>query len=381
VTGKAPLGPIPQTDPRASYIAHQPAIDRAISGVLEGGSYILGREVGSFERAFADFVGVSHAVGCASGTDAIELALRACNIGAGDLVFTVSHTAVATVAAIERVGAMAVLVDVEPGTYTMSPHELSRALQKPYAGRPAAVLPVHLYGQPAELSTLCDLARANGLYLIEDCAQSHGAVYRGRPTGSFGDLGCFSFYPTKNLGAFGDGGMAVTKDPALAAALREIREYGWRERYVSAYVGINSRLDSIQAAILGVKLGSLVADNTRRRTIAHRYDLGLSKLPLMLPKRRAEAIHVFHQYVIRLTERDRLRDWLHAAGIGTGIHYPVPVHLQPAYRGRLAAGPSGLGVTERAARQILSLPMYPQLSEEMIDCIITQIHGFFSQRS
>jgi dTDP-4-amino-4,6-dideoxygalactose transaminase len=381
VTGKAPLGPIPQTDPRASYIAQQPAIDRAISGVLEGGSYILGREVGSFERAFADFVGVSHAVGCASGTDAIELALRACNIGAGDLVFTVSHTAVATVAAIERVGAMAVLVDVEPGTYTMSPHELSRALQKPYAGRPAAVLPVHLYGQPAELSTLCDLARANGLYLIEDCAQSHGAVYRGRPTGSFGDLGCFSFYPTKNLGAFGDGGMAVTKDPALAAALREIREYGWRERYVSAYVGINSRLDSIQAAILGVKLGSLVADNARRRTIAHRYDLGLSKLPLMLPKRRAEAIHVFHQYVIRLTERDRLRDWLHAAGIGTGIHYPVPVHLQPAYRGRLAAGPSGLGVTERAARQILSLPMYPQLSEEMIDCIITQIHGFFSQRS
>ena len=379
--GKAPLGPIPQTDPRASYIAQQPAIDRAISGVLEGGSYILGREVGSFERAFADFVGVSHAVGCASGTDAIELALRACNIGAGDLVFTVSHTAVATVAAVERVGAMAVLVDVEPGTYTMSPHELSRALQKPYAGRPAAVLPVHLYGQPAELSTLCDLARANGLYLIEDCAQSHGAVYRGRPTGSFGDLGCFSFYPTKNLGAFGDGGMAVTKDPALAAALREIREYGWRERYVSAYVGINSRLDSIQAAILGVKLGSLVADNARRRTIAHRYDLGLSKLPLMLPKRRAEATHVFHQYVIGLTERDRLRNWLHAAGIGTGIHYPVPVHLQPAYRGRLAAGPSGLGVTERAARQILSLPMYPQLSEEMIDCIITQIHGFFSQRS
>ena len=379
--GKAPLGPIPQTDPRASYIAQQPAIDRAISGVLEGGSYILGREVGSFERAFADFVGVSHAVGCASGTDAIELALRACNIGAGDLVFTVSHTAVATVAAVERVGAMAVLVDVEPGTYTMSPHELSRALQKPYAGRPAAVLPVHLYGQPAELSTLCDLARANGLYLIEDCAQSHGAVYRGRPTGSFGDIGCFSFYPTKNLGAFGDGGMAVTKDPALAAALREIREYGWRERYVSAYVGINSRLDSIQAAILGVKLGSLVADNARRRTIAHRYDLGLSKLPLMLPKRRAEATHVFHQYVIGLTERDRLRNWLHAAGIGTGIHYPVPVHLQPAYRGRLAAGPSGLGVTERAARQILSLPMYPQLSEEMIDCIITQIHGFFSQRS
>jgi dTDP-4-amino-4,6-dideoxygalactose transaminase len=381
VVGKAPLGPIPQTDPRASYIAQQHAIDRAISRVLQGGSYILGREVESFEAAFADFVGVDHAVGCASGTDAIELALRACNIGVGDLVFTVSHTAVATVAAIERVGAIAVLIDVEPGTYTMSPHELSRALQVPHPGRPAAILPVHLYGQPAELSALYDLAHANGLRLIEDCAQSHGALYRGRPTGSFGDVGCFSFYPTKNLGALGDGGIVVTKNSALAAALREMREYGWRERYVSAVVGINSRLDPIQAAVLGVKLGNLAADNARRRTIADRYDSGLAKLPLMLPKRRTDTTHVFHQYVIRLAERDALRDWLHTAGIGSGIHYPVPVHLQPAYRGRLPAGPSGLGVTERAARQILSLPMYPQISEEMIHRIITQIESFFSQLS
>ena len=379
--GKAHLGPIPQTDPRAGYVAQQPAIDRAISRVLEGGSYILGREVESFEAAFADFVGVAHAIGCASGTDAIELALRACKIGSGDLVFTVSHTAVATVAAIERVGATAVLIDVEPGTYTMAPHELSRALRVPHPGRPAAILPVHLYGQPAELSSLCDLARANGLRFIEDCAQSHGALYRGRPTGSFGDVGCFSFYPTKNLGAFGDGGMVVTREPALAAALREMREYGWRERYVSARVGINSRLDAIQAAILGVKLGSVAADNARRRTIADRYDSGLAKFPLMLPKRRTDSTHVFHQYVIRVAERDVLRDWLHAAGIGTGIHYPLPVHLQPAYRGRLATGPSGLGVTERAVRQILSLPMYPQMSEEMIDRIITQIEGFFSRLS
>jgi dTDP-4-amino-4,6-dideoxygalactose transaminase len=381
VVGKASLGWILQTDPRASYIAQQRAIDRAISRVLDGGSYILGREVESFEAGFADFVGVDYAIGCASGTDAIELALRACNIGAGDLVFTVSHTAVATVAAIERVGAIAVLIDIEPGTYTMAPHELSRALRVPHPGRPAAILPVHLYGQPAELSSLCDLARANGLRLIEDCAQSHGALYRGRPTGSFGDIGCFSFYPTKNLGAFGDGGMVVTREPALAAALREMREYGWRERYVSARVGINSRLDAIQAAILGVKLGSVAADNARRRTIADRYDSGLAKFPLMLPKRRTDSTHVFHQYVIRVAERDVLRDWLHAAGIGTGIHYPLPVHLQPAYRGRLATGPSGLGVTERAVRQILSLPMYPQMSEEMIDRIITQIEGFFSRLS
>ena len=381
MVGKASLGWILQTDPRASYIAQQRAIDRAISRVLDGGSYILGREVESFEAGFADFVGVDYAIGCASGTDAIELALRACNIGAGDLVFTVSHTAVATVAAIERVGAIAVLIDIEPGTYTMAPHELSRALRVPHPGRPAAILPVHLYGQPAELSSLCDLARANGLRLIEDCAQSHGALYRGRPTGSFGDIGCFSFYPTKNLGAFGDGGMVVTREPALAAALREMREYGWRERYVSARVGINSRLDAIQAAILGVKLGSVAADNARRRTIADRYDSGLAKFPLMLPKRRTDSTHVFHQYVIRVAERDVLRDWLHAAGIGTGIHYPLPVHLQPAYRGRLATGPSGLGVTERAVRQILSLPMYPQMSEEMIDRIITQIEGFFSRLS
>jgi dTDP-4-amino-4,6-dideoxygalactose transaminase len=240
---------------------------------------------------------------------------------------------------------------------------------------------VHLYGQPAELSGLCDLARANGLRLIEDCAQSHGALYRGRATGSFGDVGCFSFYPTKNLGALGDGGMVVTGNPTLATAVREIREYGWRERYVSARVGINSRLDPIQAAILGVKLGSLAADNARRRTIADRYDSSLAKLPLALPKRRPHTTHVFHQYVIRLAERDALREWLRAAGIGTGIHYPEPVHLQPAYRGRLAAGPSGLGVTERAARQILSLPMYPQISEEMIDHVITQIEGFFSRLS
>jgi dTDP-4-amino-4,6-dideoxygalactose transaminase len=378
MASEASLDTVPQTDPRAGYVAQQPTIDAAITRVLESGAYILGPEVETFEAAFADFVGAAHAVGCASGTDAIELALRACNIGTGDLVFTVSHTAVATVAAIERVGAMAVLIDVEPGTYTMAPYELSRALRAPPPGRPAAVLPVHLYGQPAELSALRDLAHAYGLRLIEDCAQCHGALYCGRPTGIFGDVGCFSFYPTKNLGGLGDGGIVVTGDPTIAEALREIREYGWRKRYVSARIGINSRLDPIQAAILSVKLERLAADNAQRRTIADRYDSGLAGLPLTLPMRRPDAIHVFHQYVIRLAARDALRDWLHAARIGTGIHYPVPVHLQPAYRGRLVTGPSGLRLTERAAGQILSLPMYPQLSEEMTDRVITRIRAFFS---
>src|SRR3984893_9255395 len=261
--------PVRQTDPRAGYLAQPTAI------------------------------GVAHAVGCANGTDAIELALRACSIGAGDLVFTVSHTAVATVAAIERAGATPVLVDVEPGRYTMAPEELSPVLQRPPPGRPAAVLPVHIYGQSADLSALSGIARERGLRLIEDCAQSHGSLYCGRPTGFFGEVGCFSFYPTKNLGALGDGGMAVTNDPALAAALREIREYGWRERHVSAHRGINSRLDAIQAGILGVKLMSLQADNIRRQEVADRYDTGLTGLPLALPARPPQTTHVFHQYVIR----------------------------------------------------------------------------------
>jgi dTDP-4-amino-4,6-dideoxygalactose transaminase len=369
---------IPQTDPRAGYLAQRTAIDAAIARVLDGGVYILGREVEVFEAAFANFVGVAHAIGVASGTDAIEIALRACGIGSGDLVFSVSHTAVATIAAIERADATPVLVDVEPGTYTMAPRELLRALQSPPAGRPAAVLPVHIYGQPAELSALTRIARISGLRLIEDCAQSHGALYRGRAAGSFGDIACFSFYPTKNLGALGDGGMVVTNDPALAGALREIREYGWRERHVSARGGINSRLDPIQAAILGVKLRSLKDDNARRQVVADRYDAGLTGLPLALPARRPQTTHVFHQYVIRLAERDGLRETLQAAGIGSGIHYPVPVHQQPAYSGRLACGPSALGVTERAAPQILSLPIYPQISDEAVDRILSEIRSFFA---
>jgi dTDP-4-amino-4,6-dideoxygalactose transaminase len=368
---------IPQTDPRAAYLEQRTAVDAAVSRVLGSGAYILGSEVEAFEDAFAGFLGVAHAVGVASGTDAVEIALRACGIGSGDLVFTVSHTAVATVAAIERAGATPLLVDVEPGTYTMAPRELERALRSPPSSHPAAVLPVHIYGQPAELSALAEIARAYGLRLIEDCAQSHGARYQGRMVGSFGDVACFSFYPTKNLGALGDGGMVITNDRALATALREIREYGWRERYVSARVGINSRLDPIQAAILGAKLGSLMSANARRQAVAERYDAGLSGLPLVLPARRPQSTHVFHQYVIRLPERDALREKLRTAGIGTGIHYPVPVHRQPAYNGRLACGPSGLGVTERAAPQILSLPIYPQLSDDAVHRVIAEIRGFF----
>jgi dTDP-4-amino-4,6-dideoxygalactose transaminase len=369
---------IPQSDPHAGYLEQRAAIDAAIARVLEGGQYILGREVAEFEAAFARFLGVAEVVGCGSGTDAIELALRACGIGQGDVVFTVAHTAVATVAAVERAGGIPVLIDVEPGTYTMAPRELERALEMPLPGRPAAVLPVHIYGQPADLAALGEIARARGLRLIEDCAQSHGALSRGRPAGSFGDAACFSFYPTKNLGALGDGGAVATGDPAIAAGLREIRQYGWHERDISTRRGINSRLDPLQAAILAVKLPRLAADNERRQAIAARYDGGLAGLPLVVPMRRAEASHVFHQYVIRVARRDELREHLRRNGILTGIHYPLPVHRQPAYQGRLAEGPSGLGVSERAAPQILSLPIYPQLPEDAVDRVVEEIRRFFA---
>ena len=369
--------PIPQTDPRSGYLAQQEEIDAAVKRVLASGWYILGPEAEAFETAFAHWLGAAHAIGTGSGTDAIELALRASGIGAGDLVFTVSHTAVASVAAVERAGAIPVLVDVEPGGFTMDPASLEAALRRPPAGRPAAVMPVHLYGEPADLAGIGEIARAYGLKLIEDCAQSHGAAWRGRTTGTIGSLGCFSFYPTKNLGALGDAGIVVTGDPALATALREIREYGWRDRYVSAVAGINTRLDPIQAAILAAKLPRLHPDNARRQEIAARYDEGLAGLPVTLPHRRAATTHVFHQYVIRTASRDPLREHLRAAAIGTGIHYPVPVHQQPAYR-EVATAPGGLGETERVARAILSLPMYPQLADAAVDRVIAEIRRFFT---
>jgi dTDP-4-amino-4,6-dideoxygalactose transaminase len=373
--------PIPQTDPRAGYLEERAAIDAAIARVLASGQYILGREVEAFEAEFAAWLGVGHAVGVGSGTDALELALRACGIGqgsgTGQLVFTVSHTAVATVAAIERAGAVPVLVDIEPGGFTMDPTALEAALSDPPPGRPAAILPVHLYGEPADLAPIMTLARRHGLYVIEDCAQSHGAAYHGSPTGSFGDIACFSFYPTKNLGALGDAGMTAANDPGLAVALREIREYGWRDRYVSARIGINTRLDPLQAGVLRARLPRLAGDNARRQAIAAQYDQGLAGLPLDLPRRRAECGHVFHQYVIRTPQRDALREHLRTAQIGTGIHYPVPVHLQPAYEARLAAYPAGLPQTTSAMREILSLPIYPQLAPDAADRVIAAIRRFF----
>ncbi len=348
---------IPAIDPRAQYLRYKAEIDEAVLRMLEQGRYILGDEVQAFEAEFAAYIGVRFGIGVGSGTEALHVALRACGIGPGDEVITVAHTAVATVAAIELCGATPVLVDIEPDYFTLDPERLEAAISP----RTRAVIPVHLYGQAANLDAILAIARRHGLRVIEDCAQAHGALYRGKRVGSWGDVACFSFYPTKNLGALGDGGMVVTDDAALAEQMRLLRQYGWSTRYVSAVPGWNSRLDEVQAAILRVKLRHLEATNAMRTSIAQHYDQHLAGLELITPRCRPEAAHVYHLYVVRLNERDALQRYLTERGIGTLVHYPVPVHLQPAYQGRLP-GSDQLPQTEQAAREILSLPMYPELS-------------------
>lgn len=359
---------IPCANPKAQYLTHKAAIDAAIQRVLEGGRYVLGPEVSAFEAEFAAYIGVAHGIGVANGTDALVVALKALGIGPGDEVITTAHTAVATVAAIELAGATPVFADIEPMYFTLDPALVERAISP----RTKAIIPVHLYGQAASIPSFVDLARRHGLKLIEDCAQCHGARYAGQRLGSFGDIACFSSYPTKNLGALGDGGVIVTNDAELAKRCRLFREYGWAERYVSHLAGQNSRLDELQAAVLRVKLAALDADNQRRADVASRYDAALGATELSLPARRPDASHVFHLYVTRSSRRDALLERLKQAGVGALIHYPVPVHRQPAYAGRIRGG-EALPETERAAREVLSLPMYPELAPEEVELVISSV--------
>jgi dTDP-4-amino-4,6-dideoxygalactose transaminase len=358
---------IAQANPGASYRALKDEIDSAVARVLSSGTYILGQEVAKFETEFAAWQRARHAIGCANGTDALALVLRGLGIGEGSAVATVSHTAVATVAAVEMAGAAPVLVDIEPDYFTMDPADLLKLLESPAPGLPpirAAIL-VHLYGQPADLDSILAICARFGVTVIEDCSQAHGALYRGRRVGGFGHAAAFSLYPTKNLGAFGDAGVVTTDDDALAARLAALRQYGWRAR-VSEAIGVNSRLDEMQAAILRVKLRHLDQQNARRGAIARRYDAALGKGELKPPARRPESAHVFHQYVLQWRDRDDLQARLKARGVGTGIHYPAPVHLQPAYLGRTLLAPSACVVTEAAAREVLSLPMYPELTDAQV---------------
>lgn len=370
---------IPFAAPQAAYLQRKEAILAAVSQSFDSGRYILGEDVAAFERRFAAFLGVQAVAGCASGTDAVELALRALAIGPGKAVFTVSHTAVATVAAIRRAGAVPVLVDVEPHTYTMAPSSLEETLifvNNHHAElEPAAIIPVHLYGHPCDMDSILALARHYGCHVIEDCAQAHGARYKGRPVGTMGKAAAFSFYPTKNLGALGDAGCVATNDAALAETLVAIRQYGWRQRYISDMPGINSRLDPVQAAILSVQLQYLENDNAARRSIAAEYARHLQNGDLVLPSTAAWAEHVFHLYVVRCRRRGELAAFLQARGIGSAVHYPLPVHLQPAYRDVLTA-PGGLPVTESLKNEILSLPMYPQLDNGAVARICATIQDW-----
>lgn len=349
------------SNPRASYVAYRSEIDEAIARVLNSERYILGPEVAAFEKEFAAYLGTQFGLGVASGTDALWLALRACGIGPGDEVITVAHTAVATVTAIEAVGALPVLVDIDPQSFTLDPNRLEAAVTP----KTKAIVPVHVYGHPADMPAIMSIADRYNVRVIEDCAQAHGAAIAGKKVGTWGDIASFSFYPTKNLGAVGDGGMVVTADSELAQRVRHLREYGWEERYVSATTGWNSRLDELQAALLRVKLKHLPADTERRRALAALYSEVLAEAEVALPQTRRGTTPVWHLYVVRVRERDAVQTSLRAQGIGALIHYPVPIHLQPAYRDRLP-GARFLPATEAAAAEILSLPLYPELTEEEV---------------
>lgn len=369
------MNEIPILDLTKQYESIRPEMDEAIARVLKKGSFILGEEVSAFEREFAAYCGVSHAIGVASGTDALQLALLACGIGAGDEVVTTSHTSVATVAAIEMTGARPVLVDIDPARYTLDPIKFVQAI----SARTRAVIPVHLYGCPAEMESIVEFARRNNILVVEDCAQAHGASLRGKKVGGWGDLAAFSFYPTKNLGACGDGGAVVTNDSGLAEKVRLLRQYGWKERYISSIKGMNSRLDEMQAGILRVKLRHLDAWNDRRRELARRYHDLLLNTELVLPVDLPNFAHVFHQFVVRHPRRDELQAYLKKRGIHTLIHYPTPIHLQPAYQ-NLRGLEGSLPHTELAAREVLSLPMYAELSEPELNGVCKAIHDFFEEK-
>jgi len=357
-------------NPSAQFRSYQAEIEEAVLKVMRGNSYVLGKEVSLLEKEFSDYIGTSSSIGVANGTDALELALRALEIGFGDEVITVSHTAVATIAAIESTGAEAVLVDVESEYYTLEPNQLEEVI----SDKTKAVIAVHLYGQPVNLDIIQDFCKANKVFLIEDVSQAHGAKYKGRRLGSIGDVGCFSCYPTKNLGAMGDAGLITTNNIKLAIKIRMLREYGWNNR-ISEYAGRNSRLDEIQAVILRIKLKYLDLDNKKRCQLAQYYMDNLSDIQVSLPVIRANSESVFHLFVLQVEKRNELLKYLLSKDIKAGIHYPVPVHLQPAYKGRVSIS-SNMGVTESLTGRIISLPMYPELSAKDAEKIVNTVRNF-----
>lgn len=362
---------IPLVDLHAQYRAIRPQVEAALQRVLERATFILGPEVDRFEQAFARYVGATGAVGVASGTAALHLALVACGIGPGDEVITTAFTFVATAETISHTGARPVFVDIDPRTYNIDPARVEAAVTP----RTRAIVAVHLYGQPAAMDALGDIARRHGLWLIEDAAQAHGAAYRGQRCGSLGHLACFSFYPAKNLGAYGDAGAVTGNDAALLATVRQLRDHGRTSKYRHEELGYGARLDAVQAAVLGVKLAYLDEWNAARRRQAQRYTELLAESGVVPPWEAPEGQHVYHLYVVRTPRRDALLAHLRAQGIEAGVHYPLPLHRQPVYLKR-GYGEVVLPEAERAAAEVLSLPLYPELTPAQVGYVVERVKEF-----
>jgi len=356
-------------DLKKEYAKISEEINQAMQRVLRSGWFILGEEVKKFEKDFSKYIGVKYGVGVNSGSDALFLAVKALGIGEGDEVITVSHTFISTVDAVARNGAEPVFVDVDPDTYCIDVSKIEQAI----TDKTKAILPVHLYGHPANMSPIMEIAKKHGFYVIEDACQAHGAEYKGKKAGSIGTVGCFSFYPVKNLGAYGDGGIIVTNDEELAEKLRMARNYGQPKKYYHNFVGVNSRLDEIQAAILRVKLKYLDKWNERRRKTAKLYNKFFEDSDVVMPAEKEYANHVYHLYVIRHKDRDKLQQHLLKKGIQTQIHYPIPVHRQKAYSD--SGGDAQLPVTEKICGEILSLPIYPSLKDKELEYIANTVWG------
>ena len=352
---------IPFVDLKAQYDAIKDEVAEAIQGILQSAQFVGGEAVASFERDFAAYCQVRYARSVASGTDALHLALRALGIGHRDEVITTAHTFIATAAAIVATGARPVFVDIDRDTYTIDPRMIERAL----TDRTRAIIPVHLFGQPADMGPIRDIARRRGLYVLEDAAQAHGAEYQGVRTGALGDVGCFSFYPAKNLGAYGDGGAVTTNNAAIAERIERLRDHGRTTHYNHAEIGFNSRLDALQAAVLQIKLRRLDEWNINRQRAAEWYAAELAQPGIKTPFVRKGSTHVYHLYVIATNERDEMRSKLNEAGVATGIHYPLPLHLQPALA-HLGYRQGDLPHCEAMAGLALSLPMFPELAHDQV---------------
>ncbi|MBI3939305.1 MAG: DegT/DnrJ/EryC1/StrS family aminotransferase [Acidobacteria bacterium] len=366
---------VPFVDLKTQCRALKGEVLQAIEGVLDRADFILGEEVSLLEEEFASYCGVRYAVGLDSGISALELGLRALGIQAGDEVITVANTFIATASSISFAGARPVLVDVDPRTYNMDPPAVEAAITH----RTRAVVPVHLYGQPADMDPILSIAEKHRLVVLEDACQAHGAHYKGRRVGSLGHAAAFSFYPGKNLGAFGDGGMLVTNSAEVADKVRMLRNYGQSRKYVHDFLAFNHRLDTVQAAVLRIKLRHLDEWNRNRRKRAALYDQLLKDVEVVTPFASPLAEHVYHLYVIRTRRRDEMQAWLQSRAISTGMHYPIPIHLQNAYRD--LNYPAGkFPVTEKSAGEILSLPMYPEMGENQVSFVAQAVSDFFSAR-